>query len=149
MFRRPVVLASLLLLVAGCGSGHHHHLDDHSQVSLVVVVHDKDGFAWENVEVRILEAWNEWSACVCKGKEPWSVDFTDRNGEVVFDPRTLALAELGFAEIPDGVAVLGSHHDEDEAILKLIVGHDSLGWVRVDVPLSFHDPHVELFVELN
>lgn len=143
---RPVSLLALLalLLVPSCGTSHERF----SQAWLEVVVVDRDGYAWEGVEVRIVEAWNEWSACVCKGREPWSVDFTDRDGQVIFGPKALAYAELGFQEEPGGVAVLGSRSHDDEAVLKLLVGHDKLGWVKFDVPLTYYESSATVTITL-
>ncbi len=142
----PLLFFLLALPVPGCGGPVYER---HAQVSLTVFVHDKDGFAWKDVEVRIKEAWNEWSACVCKGKEPWSKDYTDADGEVVFGPRELARSDIGFVENEAGAAVIGSFPDDDEAVIRLIVGDDSLGWVEIEVPINYHEPHVEVFVELN
>ena len=139
----PTLLAGLLAV--GCA---HRIGEAVAPVTVGVVVVDGNGYPWEGVEVHIVEAWTEWSDCLCKGKRPWIFEETDEYGEVTFDSAELAYADLGFRE-RYGVAVVGEYADNNEAVVRLLVGHDTLGWVQVDVPLSFHDPKSELFVEID
>ena len=146
------LLLSLALLLplgaAGCGKGHHHH-EKLREVSLTFVVTDSDGYAWKNVIVRLDEAWNEWNDCICPGVDPYAEQLTDANGEVYFGSADIAKSDLGFQRSEPGVAVLSSRANEDEAVVKVLVGHDTIGWVEVDVPLRFHESNPELWIKLD
>jgi hypothetical protein len=139
-------LALLPTILGGCDDGCDVP-EYFSQVVVGVVVTDQDGFAWENMEVHLTEVWSEWNACVCRPAQP-VVLFTDKTGYAVFDAKLLSAAGVGFQEVPAGVAVLGSEWNEDQATVRLTIGHATVGWVRVDVPLTYASSQAEVWVKI-
>ena len=113
---RLIVLPALLsLLAAGC-HGHRHHppaVAADRLVSIEVEVYDPvTNLVWENVAVRIVQADQEWSGCLCVNPVVDDWYFTDRDGLVFFDSLDLAIAEVGFLEDSFGRAVISPHLDE-------------------------------------
>src|SRR5690606_37988288 len=88
---------------------------------------------WENVGVRIVEAWNEWSDCRCPTTRPDEFLLTDASGLVYFAPEDIAWYDVGFAEDVDGRAVLGPGVHEDEASVLLEVWAEGFAPVFVQV----------------
>ncbi len=95
---------------------------------------------WENVGVRVVSAWNEWSDCVCESPDV-QYQLTDSYGLVYFSPFYLAAAEVGFAEDVDGRAVLGPDYDADEAVVRVEISAPGFTSVLVDVPVSWDEPY--------
>ena len=95
---------------------------------------------WENVGVRVVSAWNEWSDCECASPTVQYL-LTDSFGLVYFSPYYLAAAEVGFTEDVNGRAVLGPDPAVDEAVVRLEVYADGFTPVIVDVPLSWEEPY--------
>ena len=145
---RQVCLTSCLLLASAC------YCDDddyHSSpppppparlVSIQVEVYDPvTNFVWENVDVRIVEAYQEWSACICIS--PFNdVYLTDSTGQVFLDETALAAAEVGFLLDTNGRAILAADLDADQATVLLEISAEGFVPVYVDVPLSWDQPDV-------
>lgn len=141
---RPVLLLPLWLLVA-CHGRHDDHVHvppAPRPVSILVEVYDPvTNFVWENVGVRIVEAEQEWSQCICESPfVDWYL--TDTTGQVLLDEFALAAAEVGFVLDPSGAAIIGSRSFENEATVVLEI--DALGFtpVFVEVDLSWNTPDV-------
>ncbi len=144
----PAVLLAALVL-ASCGRSRPRANVRPPQprlVSILVEVYDPNtNLVWENVSVRVVEAEQEWSNCLCVSPYlDWYL--TDSTGRVLLDEFVLADAEVGFLEDDLGAAVLGPYSYEDEALVVLEI--DALGFapVYVEVPLSWDQPDV--FVEV-
>ena len=95
---------------------------------------------WENVGVRVVEAWNEWSGRVVES--PYG-DFylTDVNGLAYISPEGLADYEVGFAINGQGQALLGYEPDRDEATVLIEVFADGFDSVFVEVELTWDQPY--------
>ncbi|MGE3175355.1 MAG: hypothetical protein AB7O97_22210 [Planctomycetota bacterium] len=146
--RRPNRSLSWLVpfaLLVGCGEkghGHRASVSTARPVSILVeVYHPVTDEVWENVGVRVVEAYQEWSDCTCVSPyDDWYL--TDFTGQVLIDEFVLADAAVGFVEDRHGGAVLGSRSFENSAMVTLQIdalGHDT---VFVDVPLTFDQPDV-------
>ncbi|MGA1608012.1 MAG: hypothetical protein ACO4CT_13595, partial [Planctomycetota bacterium] len=88
-------------------------------MELEIEVYDPfTGGVWEGVGVRVVQADQEWSGCVCVS--PYANDFalTDRTGLAYFSPFALAAAEVGFVEDAAGRAVLYSGAFENDQITE-------------------------------
>lgn len=141
-------LAILLLALAACHDNRVYvapRLQTPRPVSIEVEVYDPfTNGVWEDVSVRIVESWQEWSGCVCVNPyEDWYL--TDFQGRVFLDEVDLAWAEVGFLEDAYG-AVLYPRSDEDEAVVTLEIYALGFQPVFVDVPLRWGEPDV--FVEV-
>lgn len=111
-------------------------------VSILVEVYDPvTNLVWENVSVRVVEAYQEWSDCTCIS--PW-LDWylTNSNGQVYLDEFALADAAVGFREDGSGRAILFPYFDQDEAVVVLEVAAEGFVSVFVDVPLRWDLPDV-------
>ena len=115
---------------------------DRSKEPLVEVYDPNTGFVWENVGVRIVQAEQEWSGCVCVNPigEDWY--FTDEFGTVLFNSDDLAIADVGFLLDAFGRAVMSPDVLEDEAIVLLEVYAPGFGSVYQEVDLSWDEPRV-------
>lgn len=138
------LLASLSTL-GSCGT--HNDTEYTKPVSLLITVVDENGFAWEGMVVRILEAWNEWSDDYREGVDPWATLETDDRGSVFFDSEDISSARLGFLEDPEGIATLSSKFDRNEAEFTIEVGHPTLGWIEVQVPVHYKSTHLDVEIE--
>lgn len=145
-------LLLLPLLFVAC-TDHHGHATPRvatpRPVSIEVEVYDPiTNMVWENVSVRIVEADNEWSGCICVSPfVDWFL--TDINGRIFFDEIDIAFAEVGFLEDGAGRAILNPFFDEDQAIVVLEI--DAIGFapVFVEVDLSWDQPDVFIEVPFN
>lgn len=149
MHAYQTLFLSPLLLLGACG-GHHHDepapVVTPRPVSILVEVYDPiTNLVWENVEVRVVEADQEWSACTCVS--PYFDGYlTDASGRVLLDEYVLADAEVGFLEDGAGRAVVGPNYYEDQATVVLEVSGPGFVPVIVEVPLRWGLPDV--FVEV-
>ena len=121
----PIVLTSFV----AC---HGHHHDEHvvvaqspepRLVSIEVEVFDPiSGLVWENVGVRIVEAYNEWSDCTCVSPFDDDWHLTDLNGIVFLSESRIADADVGFVEDTLQRALIEPELDSDSAVVTLEVG---------------------------
>jgi hypothetical protein len=144
---RLIVLCALLsLLATGCHSRHHDRLPPVASdrlVSIEVEIYDPvTNFVWENVAVRIVQADQEWSGCICSNPRLDDWYYTDRDGLVLFTAADLGLADVGFLVDGFGRAVLSPARDEDQASVLLEVTAPGLGTVFQEVDLTFDVPDV-------
>ncbi|MEZ5989099.1 MAG: hypothetical protein R3F30_08245 [Planctomycetota bacterium] len=141
----------LVLLATLCGSCSGRAIRvvpvDSSYVSFTVEAYDAFGRPIEGVEVRLLEAWQERDGFVHPASGPLVSRFTDRRGLAVFDSWDLGQSTLGFWTDAYGDALLYDLAYEDRAVVTVLIGAPSLGWVRVDVPLSYLRPHNDVLLE--
>jgi hypothetical protein len=139
----------LLLLAAACGGSDSHasaRPEEPRRVSILVEVYDPfTNLVWENVSVRVVESWQEWSGCVCKSPfADWYL--TDSAGRVLLDEFVLSDAQVGFQEDGIGRAVLAPYRDEDEATVWLEI--DAVGFVPVFVEVELRWNGPDVFVEV-
>ncbi|MDA0932469.1 MAG: hypothetical protein O3C51_03335 [Planctomycetota bacterium] len=144
MFQRALVAVLLLLSLSACSDCCTTVVREPAPraVELEIEVYDPfTGGFWEGVGVRVVQANQEWSGCVCVS--PYANDFalTDRTGLTYFSPFALAAAEVGFVEDGAGQAVLYPDVFEDEADLLLEVWAPGFDPVFVEVPLSYGQPY--------
>ena len=106
------------------------------------VIDPISNFLLENVEVRVIEAFNERLGVTQVNPDPGGATamFTDSLGLVFFDEFTLAAADVGFIEDSEGRAMLEPFDDSDQAIVTLEVSAPGFSTVLVDVPLSWEQP---------
>ncbi|MCA8949320.1 MAG: hypothetical protein KDE27_07445 [Planctomycetes bacterium] len=148
-------LSLLPLLAVSCGEHDHDggfhspHSNQPRLVSIEVEVYDPvSNGVWENVLVRVVEADNEWSGCICVSpSEQWYR--TDEFGRVFLDEAILANADVGMLEDGAGRAILYPAFDQDEVTITLEVWADTFMPVFVDVPLSWDQPDVFVEVPFN
>ncbi len=139
-----------LLVVAGCGHSAHSHPvarpAEPRPVSIEVEVYDPyTNLVWENVSVRVVESYQEWSGCTCVS--PWLDWFlTDASGRVFLDEYVLADAEVGFLEDGSGRAILDPYRDDDEAVVLLEI--DAVGFVPVYVEVTLRWDQPDVLVEV-
>jgi len=143
----PITLLSFALAGAGASRSHASARHEHPRlVSILVEVYDPTtNLVWENVGVRIVESYQEWSGCVCESPfSDWYL--TDSSGRVLLDEYLLADAAVGFQE--DGLrrAVLAPYRDEDEATVWLEIDAVGFAPVWVEVELRWDSP--DIFVEV-
>ncbi|MBK8976036.1 MAG: hypothetical protein IPM29_08925 [Planctomycetes bacterium] len=135
----------LLLALGSCGPRRHLVIVDPlepARVEIEVEVYDPvTGGVWENVGVRIVEAYNEWSGCICPTTRPDLFLLSDRNGLAYFSPQLIAEFDVGFAEDGLGNALLGYQSDRDEAVVRIEVFAVGFRSVFVDVPLTWDEPY--------
>jgi hypothetical protein len=141
---RAFLLSLCLAVFAACTDGYVVAAPAPARtvrpVSIQVEVYDPaTNWVWENVLVRVVEAEQEWSQCVCTSPyEDWIP--TDPNGLVFFSEHYLAGVGVGFLEDGVGRAVLGSRHFEDEATVWLEVWAPGFDSVFVAVDLCWCEP---------
>ena len=136
-----------ILLLLGCGQTVEVIEVESDYVTLAVQANDDLGRPIEGVQIRILEAWQERDGQFHPAIGPYRQRSTGPRGRAVFDAYDLAQSSLGFATTFEGDAILLSLPDEDEAIVTVEIGSSSLGWVEVDIPLSFAKPYNEVYLE--
>lgn|GEM_PF-3721699 len=142
------ILFFFIPFVSSCGvDGEIIIPVDYHAASIEVRVTDGFGHAYQGVEVRLVSCWNEWSNQWVQACGSCSFRQTGAFGSVFFGARALAESGLGFVEAPAGYAALSSDIFEDEATLRLRVGAPALGYVIVDVPLSYLDPNKLVEIE--
>lgn len=147
-----LLLPCVLLACKGGHHDHHHHTPPVAEprlVSIEVEVFDPiTNFVWENVSVRIVEADNEWSGCLCVSPYlDWFL--TDSNGRVFFDEFLIADAEVGLLEDGAGRAILNPSVFEDEVVITLEVDAVGFSPVFVDVLVTWDQPDVFVEVPFN
>lgn len=137
---------SALLAASACGGTSHPHdpppLRDRF-VAIEVEVYDKNNpdLVWEDVGVRIVQADQEWSGCICVNPVPDDWYYTDEFGVVFLDAVDLAVADVGFLE-DGGEAVISPDLLEDEVTVLLEISAPGLGTVYRSVELSWDEPSV-------
>jgi hypothetical protein len=145
------MLTAGLLLLAACSDccDDDHHEPPPRLVSILVEVYDPvTNFVWENVDVTILEADQEWSGGTYVS--PYLDTYlTDATGRVLLDEYALAFAEIGFLEDADGRAVIYPGKFEDEATVVLEISAVGFMSVIVEVPVSWDEPDVFVEVPFN
>jgi hypothetical protein len=143
----PLILP--LLLLTGCGpTVDVIDLSVQSDyVTLAVQATDKFGRPIEGVQVRILEAWQEFDNQYYPARGPNRIRSTGPRGRVIFDAYDLGQSGLGFATTTDGDAILYSAPNEDEALVTVEIGSSTLGWIEVDIPLTYALPYNEVLLE--
>jgi hypothetical protein len=139
----PLVAAMLLGLAACTENNTTYVVPPPAPVPVEVEIEVYDPVTngvWENVGVRVVSAWNEWSDCECASPTVQYL-LSDSFGLVYFSPYYLAAAEVGFAEDANGRAVLGADPAVDDAVVRLEVWADGFTPVIVDVPLNWSAPY--------
>ena len=143
---KPPALNVLVLVVVACLSTacHYGHGDDpvrfeHNRlVAIEVEVYDpQTNFVWENVGVRLVQANQEWSGCVCTNPERDDWYYTDAFGSVVFSPKRIADADIGFKVDEIGEAIISQPPAEDEAIVLIEVWAENFKPVLREVRLTY------------
>lgn len=138
-------LLFVLLAAASCGGGAHYHPAPTLKarfVAIEVEVYDPlSGYVWEDVGVRIVQADQEWSSCICVNPllDDWY--YTDAFGVVFFAAADLAFADVGFQE-DGGEAVISPSPLEDEVTVLLEISAPGLGTVYQSVDLSWDEPSI-------
>jgi hypothetical protein len=141
-------LLLFLPLVPSCGiEGEVIIPIDYHSASIEVRITDGFGHAYQGVEVRLITCWSEWSNKWVQACGSCSLRRSGAFGSVFFGANELARAGLGFVEAPAGYAALSSDLFEDEATVRLKVGAPALGYVLVDVPLSYLDSNKLVEIE--
>ena len=145
------LLLLLTLGLAGCYEccEDDSHYAEPRLVSILVEVYDPaTNQLWENVGVRVVQAAQEWSNCVCVSPfVQWHL--TGSTGQVLIDEIQLAAAQVGFLEDGSGRAVLGPYDYEDQATVLLEVGAVGFPSVFVNVELHWGAPDVFVAVPFN
>lgn len=148
---RTTTLAILVLLplLGACHGRRHHHTPvvvtpaPPNLVSIEVEVYDPvSNFVWQDVGVRIVEAYTEWSGLTRPNAIPDDFFLTDASGVVLFTEFELGDADVGFAEDTQGRALLESGRSRDEAVVTLEVWAAGFDSVFVDVELTWGEPDV-------
>ncbi len=125
--RFPTSLVVLACLSTGCHHGSSHGADpvrfEHDRpVTIEVEVYDPEtNYVWQDVGVRLVQASQEWSGCVCTNPNRQDWYYTDDLGVAFFSPADIADADIGFRVDELGQAVISMHRDENEAIVLLEV----------------------------
>lgn len=144
---RSIAILSALLLLLGCGPQLHVIDAPSDYVTFSVQATDGFGRPIQGVQVRIVEAWQERDLDYYPARGPYRQRSTGTRGRVTFDAYDLGQSGLGFLTTLDGDAVLYDIASEDEAVVTLEIGNSLLGWIEVDVPLSYARPYNEIFIE--
>jgi hypothetical protein len=144
MFHRALIAVLLLLPLSACSDCCTETVYEPPPraVELEIEVYDPfTGGVWEGVGVRVVQADQEWSGCVCVS--PYADEFalTDRTGLAYFSPFALAAAQVGFVEDAAGQAILYPGAFENEADVLLEVWAPGFDPVFVEVPLSYGQPY--------
>ncbi len=122
----PLVVLALACLPTAChhggGGGDPVRFDHTRPVTIEVEVYDPvTNYVWENVGVRLVQASQEWSSCICTNPDRDGWFYTDEFGVAFFSPQDIADADIGFKLDELDQAVISRHRDEDEAIVLLEV----------------------------
>ena len=141
---KVLVLVVVSLAVGLLTSCHRHHRKDTPRlqssrpVTIEVEVYDPEtNFVWENVGVRLVQATQEWSACVCANPDRDDWYYTDEYGTVVFDPKRIASADIGFQLDELDRAIISGHPAEDEAWVLVEVWAENFTPVLREVRLTY------------
>jgi hypothetical protein len=144
---QTLAFAVALLLFLGCGPQVDVIDVDSDYVTLSVQATDSQGRPIQGVQVRILETWQERDFEYYPARGPNRQRSTGPRGRAIFDAYDLGQSGLGFPTTIDGDAILYALAEEDEAVVTLEIGSSALGWIEVDVPLSYSQPYNEVFIE--
>jgi hypothetical protein len=137
----PVLLVALL--VGACGSSKRVAAvrPEPRLAAIEVEVYDPvSNYVWENVGVRVVRAWHEWSGVTVENPDDEQWYLTNQNGLVLLDARALGEARVGFREDLYGRAMIDPEAHVDEADVWLEVWSPGFSSVFVQVPLSFRTP---------
>ncbi len=146
---RRLLIPLLLMTLTACGSRRTTTVVVQEQppaprpVSIEVEVYDPEsGFVWQDVGVRVVRSYNEWSDCICDApiQDLWI--YTDANGLVLLTEFDIADADVGFIEDSDQRALIEPALDADEAVVTIEVWSPDFAPVIVDVPLDWEQPDV-------
>ena len=137
-------LLSAFHIAASCSGHHHDHapiLTERLAVIEVEVYDPLTSYVWEVVGVRVVQADQEWSSCICVNPVVDDWYYTDSFGTVVFGAVDLALADVGFQETA-GEAVISPDPLEDEVTVLLEISAPGMGSVFQAVDLSWDAPTI-------
>ncbi|MEY4673048.1 MAG: hypothetical protein RL148_832 [Planctomycetota bacterium] len=154
VLNRPLLLAALgaVLPLASCYEEEDcgcYYEPVPELVTVLVEVYDPiTNFVWEDVGVRVVSAWQEWSNATYTNPVV-DYELTDQYGEAYFDSFDMALANVGFKEDAHGRAVVGPWEDIDDAVVTLEVYAPGFVPVLVNVPVSWDQPRVFVSVPFN
>ncbi len=151
-----VVSSCLFTLLSACGGGGGRRAPVQvpppppaRPVSILVEVYDPvTNFVWQDVSVRVVESFQEWSGVVYPSPF-FDIYLTDATGRVFLDEYQLAFVEVGFVEDGNDRAMLSSDLAQDEAVVTLEISGAGFVPVYVDVPLSWSQPDVFVEVPFN
>jgi hypothetical protein len=151
--RLVVALAALAVLGCLATACHHGHGRDPARlgkdrpVTIEVEVYDPEtNYVWENVGVRLVQAEQEWSSCICANPDRNDWYYTDEFGTVVFNPKRIANAEIGFKVDELGRAVISEHPAEDEAYVLIEVWAEGFTPVLREVKVTYKKNDVFLSI---
>ncbi|MGE0143368.1 MAG: hypothetical protein AB7I19_17550 [Planctomycetota bacterium] len=150
--RAPVVaVVALALAAVSCAPRPTLvYIDPPRPVSIEVQVYDPiSGGVWQDVGVRIVQAEQEWSGCLCRSPFVDSFVLTDSSGFAYFSPLDLASYDVGFALDSRGRAVLAPGQFEDEARVLLEVWAPGFASVFVSVDLFWSQPSISIAVPFD
>ena len=151
LIQHIVALFALLILPSCHGSDHHDHVPvvhTARTVAIEVEVYDPlTGGVWQDVQVRIVEADQEWAGLIYENPITDDWLYTDSQGLVFLDEYELAIADVGFQLDEFDRAIIYPGVLEDEAIVLLEVYAPGLGSVLYEVDLSWDEPSI--FVSLE
>lgn len=149
----PILCAVLPLLAACHHSSRHGESVRHDKLRPVVIeveVFDPvTNFVWVDVSVRLVQANQEWSGCICTNPEREDWFLTDELGVVLFTPELIAEADIGFKVDELGQAVIGQDRDEDEAVVLLEVWAKGFNPVLWEVKVTWDEPEVFTSIPFN
>ncbi|MFN7588707.1 MAG: hypothetical protein ACK501_11595 [Planctomycetota bacterium] len=150
-----VVSSCLFTLLSACGGGGGRRAPVQvpppppRPVSILVEVYDPvTNFVWQDVSVRVVESFQEWSGVIYPSPF-FDIYLTDATGRVFLDEYQLAFVEVGFVEDGNDRAMLSSDLAQDEAVVTLEISGAGFVTVYVDVPLSWNQPDVFVEVPFN
>lgn len=142
-----VLSVAVALVAAACHRGSDAVVvvtpDAPRPVSIEVEVYDPiSGYVWQDVGVRVVEAYHEWSGCVCV--TPYADDwyYTDPSGLVFLSEYALAAAEVGFTVDLLGRAEIAPAGNANEAVVTLEIWAPGFTSVFVDVDVTWGAPDV-------
>ncbi|MHC4077050.1 MAG: hypothetical protein ACYST0_01270 [Planctomycetota bacterium] len=136
-----ISLAALACILTACHHGHGGEPVRYTHdrpVAIEVEVYDPTtNFVWENVGVRLVQADQEWSGCICSNPDREDWYYTDKFGTVFFSPKDIADADIGFKVDESNQAVISQHRDEDQATVLLEVWSKGFRPVLWEVKLTY------------
>lgn len=145
-----LVVVACFSLSTACHHRHRDdpvHLDPNRPVTIEVEVYDPEtNFVWKGVGVRLVQARQEWSACICANPNRDDWYYTDAFGSVVFSPKRIASAEIGFKVDGLGQAIINRHPAEDEAMVLIEVWAENFKPVLREIKLTYHQN--DMFVSI-
>lgn len=143
--RLPLALVLFSLLAAGCTGDTvvvARPAPSAVPVEIEVEVYDPaSGGVWQDVGVRVVESWQEWSGLRLGTTRPDLFVLTDRNGLVYLSPQLLADYDVGFGEDALGRAIVGPQYDRDEAVVLIEVFAPGFASRLVEVQVDWDQPY--------